>query len=243
MRQVPQFERPYPYLIIGNGRLARHFRYYFTLLSVPHLHWSRGSGEEISPQLAKAEKVLVLISDDSIERFIEDHQEEGNTQHCWIHCSGMLSTPLAESAHPLMTFASSLYDLLTYQSIPFVTEEGRKSFPELFPELNNPHVAISSKQKNYYHAWCSMAGNFTTILWQEFLKRLENEFHIDKELAFPYMNQVMRNIKCDENSITGPLARGDWMTVKKHQESLTNDAFRSVYEAFINIYKSSRSGY
>jgi len=243
MGQVPQRDQPYLYLIVGNGRIARHFHRYFQLLSIPHLHWWRGQEKDISPLLKRVNKVLVLIKDDNIEKFIQEHPDKITDQNYWIHCSGLLTTPLAESAHPLMTFADELYDLAWYEKIPFVTEIGRKSFPELFPELSNPHVSIPPEQKQYYHAWCSMAGNFTTILWQEFLKILEEKFQMKREMAFPYIEQIIRNIKAEQNPLTGPLAREDWLTVKKHRDSLENNAFSDVYEAFVNVYRSIRSEY
>ena len=242
MGQVPQRDPPYRYLIVGNGRLACHFRHYFQLLSIPFLFWWRGQGKEISPLLNKADKVIALINDDHIEKFIQEQLSKNTGRLCWIHCSGLLSTPLAESAHPLMTFADELFDLAKYEKIPFVTETGRKSFPELFPELSNPHVSIPSEQKQFYHAWCSMVGNFTTILWQEFFKTLEEKFHMKRELAFLYMEQIILHIKEEENPLTGPLARGDWLTVRRHRESLEHSPFSDVYEAFVSVYRSIQSG-
>ncbi len=239
MGQVPKNKAKIPYLLIGKGRLATHLAYYFKQLSVPYLQWWRGCEKSLRSQMLLVDKILVLISDDAIEEFIQANRLPNKSQ-VWIHCSGSLTTPLAESAHPLMTFSDSLYNLDTYRSLLFVTESGRASFRELFPTLPNPHVSIPSHRKQFYHAWCSMAGNFTTILWQEFFSRLEQEFKISRTLTYPYLNQITKNLQLSDSPLTGPLARGDMNTVNLQQESLKDDDFHSIYKAFADVYQSGQ---
>lgn len=240
MRQVPQENTEIPFLIIGRGQLARHFCHYFALLSIPYRQWWRGSGHPLPPFLDRAAKILVLINDDAIEEFIRENRFP-NPNQVWIHCSGLLTTGLAESAHPLMTFADTLYDLSIYQQVLFVTESGRGSFPELFPELPNPHTAIPSHLKGFYHAWCSLAGNFTTLLWREFFQRLEQKTGIDRHLIYPYLNQVAHNIQQTNLALTGPLSRRDKKTIQTHLESLKNDDFLDAYQVFVEIYQAARN--
>lgn len=239
MRQVPDYSKNIPYLIVGNGRLASHFRHYFEYLSIPHLNWWRGCDKNLQTQIAQTNKIIVLINDDAIVNFIQKHRVPDGNQ-IWIHCSGLISTALAESAHPLMTFSMDLYDVNTYQEILFVTESGRTSFPKLFPELPNPYMAIPAKQKGFYHAWCSMAGNFTTILWQEFSRRMKREFGMTRQMIYPYLKQITVNLQADTPSLTGPLTRGDWKTVKTHLESIADDDFQGIYKAFINVYLAQK---
>lgn len=241
MGQVPARD-DYPYLIIGNGRLAKHISHYFDLSGIPYLNWYRKSNEPLNSLLEKAHKILVLISDDEIENFISEHREgyEGKT---WIHCSGLLSTPTAESAHPLMTFSDSLYDLETYKSIPFVTEKRRENFHDLFPELTNISFPIKSELKPLYHAWCVMSGNFTTILWQRFFDVLESDLGIYKKYAYPYLNKTVENLEQSKSPLTGPLARGDKKVIEKNLMALKNEPFAEIYRAFVNTYnKMKESG-
>ncbi len=223
------------YLLIGNGRLAKHFRYYLDLLSVSYAQWWRGSGHDLTSLLTGVDKVLLLISDDAIIPFIQAHQQK-QTGLTWIHCSGTLETPLAEGLHPLMTFGDSFYDLRVYQSIPFVSTAGRMDLRELFPELINPSTTISSTKKTLYHAWASMAGNLSAMLWTTYFQRLEQEFQIDRQLVEPYLNQVFLNIQSSQTPMTGPLVRGDTRTIEAHLGSLEKDPFRAVYSAFVEAY-------
>lgn len=113
-------------------------------------------------------KILVLIKDDEIEKFISEKKSGILQDKIFVHFSGLLSIPDAESVHPLITFGENLYDPVTYSKITFITEAGRKSFRELFPELSNPSFQIPAEHKALYHAYCVMSGNFTTILWKSF---------------------------------------------------------------------------
>ncbi|MCJ7801737.1 MAG: DUF2520 domain-containing protein [Candidatus Marinimicrobia bacterium] len=237
MGQVPKNKTKTSYLIIGNGRLATHLSYYFNQLSIPYLHWCRECGKDLKSLIVQADIILVLINDDAIEKFVQENRLQNKLQ-IWIHCSGSLSTPLADSVHPLMTFSDTFYDSETYRNILFITESGRASFPVLFPELPNPHTSIPSHRKGFYHAWCSMAGNFTTILWQEFFRRLEQEFGINRQMTYPYLNQITKNIQQDNSPLTGPLIRGDKKSLQIHQDCLLNDDFRGIYMAFVEVYQS-----
>ena len=67
MRQVPQKNKKY--LVLGNGKMARHISTYFDLLGIPYYSWFRSSGENINNKLLSSEKVLVAISDDAITKF------------------------------------------------------------------------------------------------------------------------------------------------------------------------------
>lgn len=140
-----------------------------------------------------------------------------------------------------MTFGDTLYDLTTYQSMPFMTTKGKHSFPELFPELINPFGTISTKKKALYHAWASMAGNFSSMIWSEYFQRLEKDFGLNSQLAIPYLNQIFKNIKNSPVPLTGPLQRGDDSTINSHLDSLHDDAFKGVYTAFTEAYRKTTS--
>jgi predicted short-subunit dehydrogenase-like oxidoreductase (DUF2520 family) len=78
MRQVPK------YLIIGNGRVARHICHYFDLLKIKkYTRWDRSQPVERLHELAAdANRVLLAIRDDGIEPFIEEHLAEiGACEH------------------------------------------------------------------------------------------------------------------------------------------------------------------
>ena len=230
MRQVPQ------YLLIGNGRVSRHFQHYFSLLHIPFAVWQRSQSlQELQQQLVSATHVLVLISDGAIEAFIAEHIPAHLTT---IHCSGALVTDKAIGAHPLMTFSQDLYDLEQYQRIPFIIDADAPDFQMLFPSLDNPHVRLDKAAKAKYHALCVMSGNFSCILWQKLFSSLQTEFAFPQEIAFPYFEQQAKNIlKNPATALTGPLVRGDEKTIQKNIAALKDDPFQAVYQSFVACYK------
>ena len=235
MGQVPT-QSEAPYLIIGNGRLAKHIKHYFDLLEIPYLNWFRKSKESPQNLVAQSSKILVLINDDEIESFIAQIKSKFEDK-TWIHCSGLLSIPFAESAHPLMTFPNELYDIETYEQIPFITEKGKRTFNDLFPELKNENYAIEPELKPLYHSWCVMSGNFTTILWNRFFEVIESKFGINKRDVYPYLNKITQNLMTSESPLTGPLARNDKGVIEKNLQSLKDEPFAEIYKAFVNTYK------
>ncbi len=226
------------YLFVGNGRLSKHLQHYFYLLNIPFLLWHRNLKTDFSICAYKADRIIVLIKDDEIEQFISRNKSSAKPSAIWIHCSGSLSTPIAESAHPLMSFADDLYGMDKYKEIYFITEKNRKPFSELFPSLQNNNFQIASEQKALYHAWCVMAGNFSTILWQNFFNALENKFSIPKESSFPYLNAITANLQNMQTPLTGPLVRKDENVISSNILSLEGDPFKNIYQAFVDLYKS-----
>lgn len=235
MRQAPT------YLIIGNGRVARHFIHYFNLLSIPCLHWHREHPLTRLHELAsQSTHILLLISDDTIEGFIQNHLIL--TQACLIHFSGSVNTDLAFGAHPLMTFSHHLYSLDDYKRIAFVIDECAPEFSRLLPGLPNTSVRLTKSQKQKYHAMCVMAGNFSCLLWQKLFSTFENEFNMPASAAYPYLQQQMKNLQSDyQRALTGPLVRNDQATIDKNLSALEGDAFQSLYQSFVHYYRELKN--
>lgn len=239
MRQVPESKHDNSYLIVGNGNLSKHLCYYFSLKNIPFSIYTRKSTIPFNELAHSANRILILIKDDQIENFILENKSKVSDNIIWIHCSGMLSTNLAESAHPLMSFSNKLYDLEVYEKIPFITEKNRMSFTELFPELVNPSYAIDSVDKILYHAYCVLSGNFTTIIWKQFYEFLESR-GIPKLAAYEYLKITSNNLMTIDNPLTGPLKRNDLEVINKHLESLSNNPLQKVYLAMIDVYKNMK---
>src|SRR5688572_7530362 len=106
MGQVPELDGP-PFGIVGDGRVARHFRHYFSLLGLSVCTWSRRAPSPPPPDaLASCRTVLLLIRDDAIVPFIEAWPALNDKR--LVHFSGSLVTSAAEGAHPLMSFGPAL---------------------------------------------------------------------------------------------------------------------------------------
>jgi hypothetical protein len=229
MRQVPH------YLIIGNGRVARHFRHYFSLLNLPVSGWSRcESSRQLKTLVPAATHILVLISDGAIEPFISEYLADAKAVK--VHFSGALVSDKAYGAHPLMTFNTGLYTLDKYQSVPFVVDATAPDFAALLPGLPNSHVTLAPALKAKYHALCVLGGNFSCLLWQKFFTALVSEFHLPAEIGHAYLRQQTENLLTDyASAFTGPLARGDRKTIRKNLQALEGDPFQRIYQSFVDL--------
>jgi predicted short-subunit dehydrogenase-like oxidoreductase (DUF2520 family) len=224
------------YLIIGNGRLAKHFSFYFNQLGLKVQQWSRSdSSAALSRSLVSSSHVLLLISDYAIEAFIQQHPVLATK--IVLHCSGSLQTDLAYGVHPLMTFSQALYDLATYQQISLVFDS-QQDPQYLLPGLANPSYYLPKQAKAYYHALCVMANNFSTLLWQKFFSELEQRYAIPKEAGQLFLQQTLNNISQDPGkALTGPLVRNDHITLSHDLAALAGDEFAPVFTAMCEAYR------
>ena len=224
------------YTLVGNGRVARHIKQYLSLLGLPVNQWSRGQNVPLTEILSHSSHVLLLISDSAIEDFVRSHKVLED--YTVVHFSGALSSSLAYSTHPPFAFGPETYPLDVYERIPFVLEKDSPGFEQLLPGLQNPHYEIDPALKPLYHSYCVLSGNFTTLLWQRFCDQLETQFHLPRTIALPYLQSVYTNLQThDGNALTGPLSRGDTLTIQKNLNALKNDPFQKIYQAFVSSYQ------
>ena len=228
MEQVPIVKKPY--LIIGDGKLAKHLAKYFQLSDIPFNQWKRKDKSKLENLSRNSEKILLAISDDSIIPVAKKF-----SGFLVIHFSGVLSTKFAESAHPLFTFSNNLYQLKEYQNIPFITEIKRMNFKDLFPELKNLSYEIDKKDKESYHAWASMVGNFSSFLISEY-KKVITDLELPTEILEPYLYKIVENSIKETDALTGPIIRGDQKTIDKHLQTIEMD-FIPIYNSFIKCIK------
>ena len=212
MQQVPT------YLIIGDGRLARHMFAYLKSHNF-HVHtWSRKSDIQLHEIYQSYSHILLCISDNALENFVE--KNEYLKEKTLVHFSGATEVEGILSFHPLMTFADELYSSDFYQTIPFIDFNERTSFNEVFPAFKNPTLKVDAKLKAYYHSLCVMGGNFTTLLWAK-CTELFFEIGLDSEMIKPYMQKVFENtLENPHKNLTGPLVRGDTKTIEKNIAAL-----------------------
>ncbi len=234
MRQVPR------YLLIGNGRVAQHFRHYFSLLQLPHASWHREQSiAQLEHELQQSSHVLILIRDQVIEEFAATHLK--NSPAHFIHFSGSLISNHVYGAHPLSSFSQPLWSLSQYQAVPFILDHDAPDFALLLPGLPNPHVRLHKSLKPKYHALCVLSGNFSCLLWQKFFAELEHAFHIPHAIAHPFLQQITQNLLSHpDTALTGPLVRGDIKTIEKNILALASDPYQQVYQSFVKCYEKMK---
>lgn len=236
-----------PYGFVGDGRLSRHWRHYFTSLGIPWKLWSRRlarpngkPGVTAMDALAGCPVILLAVSDDAIGPVMARLRMEGLDDRTYVHFCGGRSFEGAFGAHPLMSFGTTLYEPAFYRDIPVFVDHNAAhpdpipEFRTLFPRLPNPCFPLKTEDKAYYHALCALAGGFTAVLWRDFFAAMDSRFGAPREALAAYPRRIVENvIASHDGALTGPVARGDTETIQMHLDALDGTALAGVYQAFI----------
>lgn len=142
------------------------------------------------------------------------------------------------SVHPLMTFVRGSRPSLT--GVPFALEGDRRAVQEaraIVRDLRGRPFTIRKEQKAAYHAW----GMFASPLLSALLAVSEDvavaagiNRRSAKERMLPILRQTLANYARlgAAQSFSGPIARGDVATVRKHLKVLRRvPGAREVYVA------------
>ena len=159
-----------------------------------------------------------------------------------MHCSGADSTEILQPArqmgantgvfHPLQTLASVKQAIANIPGSTFAIEAEEPlltTLKEMAESLHCRWIELKAEDKVVYHAAAVIASNYLVTL-VKLADDLWETFGIPREQAtqalLPLLKGTLNNI---ENvgipqALTGPIARGDIDTVKKHLTALQKEA-------------------
>ncbi len=155
-----------------------------------------------------------------------------------LHCSGALASSVLSSAktcnawtgsmHPLQSFASADYRTNPFEGIIVSIEgEGRavNIAKTMAADLKGTVVTLLTEAKTLYHASAVVASNYLITLL-DLAVQLIQEAGVNRQDAFnllkPLVEGTLLNIEKFgvRKALTGPIARGDIKTVKKHIQEI-----------------------
>lgn len=200
-------------------------------------------------ELEPADMLWITVPDDQIASIVSELAEKQILKPgtLVIHCSGVLSSeildPLAllgcytASLHPFKAFSTQL-DPNAFRGCYCAVEgapQAINTLTPLFTALGAILIAIKPEQKPVYHAAAVIASNYLVTLAATSGKLLV-EAGVEAEIANQMIHQLMQsnlnNIKKTKNpedALTGPLARGDTRTIKRHLEGINEANIRQFY--------------
>jgi predicted short-subunit dehydrogenase-like oxidoreductase (DUF2520 family) len=187
-----------------------------------------------------AELVFVTTPDDAIALVVS--QIKWCAGQSVIHCSGADSTDILEPAkilgaqvgviHPLQTFASVGRAIENISGSTFALEAEDPlldTLRNMAAALNGNWIELKASDKVVYHAAAVIACNYmvtliklATDLWQTFNVPLPQA----TRALLPLLRGTINNIDTVgvPQCLTGPIARGDTGTIKKHVDALQKTA-------------------
>ena len=183
-----------------------------------------------------AEFVFITTPDDAIASVASE--VKWHAGQSVVHCSGADSTGTLEPArklgaytgvfHPLQTFASveQAIDNMAGSTFALEAEEPLlNTLKDMATALNGDWIELRAKDKVIYHAAAVIACNYlvtlvklATDLWQTF----GIPPHQATQALLPLIRGTIHNIDTVgiPQCLTGPIARGDTGTIKKHLDAL-----------------------
>ena len=187
-----------------------------------------------------AEFVFITTPDDTIAPVAS--QIQWHPGQSVVHCSGADSTDILEPAkklrakvgvfHPLQTFASVRQAIENISGSTFALEAEEpllNTLKDMATALDGHWVELKASDKVVYHAAAVIACNYmvtlvklATDLWQTF----NVPPHQATQALLPLLQGTLNNINNVgiPQCLTGPIARGDVGTIKKHLDALQKTA-------------------
>jgi len=186
-----------------------------------------------------ADMVFVTTPDDAIARVAASVRwRKGQAV---VHCSGALSAgALARAAsrgarvgafHPLQTFAG-VADAIALRGITFAVEAGPPllgALTTMARALRGRCITLEPDDRVLYHMGAALASNYVVTL-AALATRLWGQARIPPDEALrallPLLRGTVRNLedKGLPHALTGPIARGDMGTLRKHITALESRA-------------------
>lgn len=199
--------------------------------------------------LPQADITFITTPDDSIADTCLKYSNYFKPGSIIIHCSGSLSSDVLISAkkqacsivsvHPMRSFAKPEMSILQYDGT-FCAVEGDLSILQticfLFENIGSITYTIEKEKKALYHAAGVFASNYLVALSKQACLCME-EAGVEHVMAMKIITNIMKgtvnNLEktlSPEQSLTGPIQRGDISTIKNHMSALaSNGEQRDLY--------------
>jgi len=202
-----------------------------------------GAADEPPAWVAQAGVLILAVRDDAISPLAEAlaRAEAVRADQVVLHLSGVLGQEALAPLVPSRAALGSLHPLQTISDPATAPArlEGTWAAVEGMPravqaaegiaqELGMRPFRLSGKQKAIYHAGAVFASNYFVVV-QAIAQRLLRHAGLSDTDAWqalrPLVEGTFENLTRQEpkDALTGPVARGDEATIRRHLESLTRD--------------------
>ena len=202
--------------------------------------------------IQEADCILIITPDDAISSACQDIALCPAIKGKFVfHMSGAGDLDLLDSAkkagaavgsiHPLQSFSSIDQAIKNIPGSYFgITADKKARLPAkiIIRNLGGIPLIISSDQKPLYHAAACFASNYLVSLMNVVESIYQAIGLNEKDAKKAYLPLVYGSLKNIENSgsihsLTGPIARGDFGTIKKHISAINNNLpqFSSLYSS------------
>jgi predicted short-subunit dehydrogenase-like oxidoreductase (DUF2520 family) len=191
--------------------------------------------------VAAAEFVLLSVPDDALRQLVAGLAETGAWRGGQLvaHTSGAQGIGVLDPAaargvlalalHPVMTFAGRPEDVDRLLGATFgvtALDELRPVAESLVVEMGGEPVWVPESARPLYHAALSIGSNHLVTLVNDALSLLDGAgVTAPDQLLAPLLSASLDNVlRLRDAALTGPVARGDLETLRRHRRALTDNA-------------------
>lgn len=192
--------------------------------------------------------VLLAVPDDVLPSVVRDLAGVIEPEQIVMHASGRhglgvfdpLATPLVIAAHPVMTFTGTSLDLARLEDCPFGVTAHDAAYPiaaALVVEMGGEPIRVDEHARTTYHAALAHGANHLVTLVAQTLDLLaEAGVQDPARMARPLLSAALDNsLREGDAALTGPVARGDVLTVAAHLNSLQDPVMRLAYSTMARV--------
>jgi predicted short-subunit dehydrogenase-like oxidoreductase (DUF2520 family) len=203
---------------------------------------------------ADADLVLLAVPDDVLPGLVAGLVDTGaiHAGQFVAHPSGRYGTDVLEPAtrvgalalaiHPVMTFTGTSVDLARLADCPFgVTSSDpvRPVAEALVVEIGGEPVWVPEEARGLYHAAVAFGANYLMTVVLQSLELLRDAGMAEPQrLMAPLLSASLDNaLRHGDAALTGPVARGDAMTVAYHLRRIAevSPAAAAAYRALARL--------
>lgn len=194
----------------------------------------------------KADIVFITTPDGAIKSVCDNISEKNGFKSgsVVLHCSGALSSTELLSAktcgayigsmHPLQSFASTEYEFNPFSGVVTSVEGDREAVEaakHVTEDIGSHCVTIKTEEKMLYHASAVVASNYLVTLLDLSLSLIKLAGMTGEDALRglkPLIEGTISNVEKMgvQNALTGPIARGDILTIEKHLSEIESKAPR-----------------
>lgn len=204
------------------------------------------------------EIIFITTQDSEIESVVDDLKQRNFKKKTYIfHTSGSISSDilselkgkncLVASIHPLVSISDPWLGIKRFDNAYFCVEgedEAVNIAEKIVQDLGGKPFSIETKYKSLYHASAVTAcGHLVAVIdmAMEMLQKCGLESNQAKEILMPLIKSTIENIAEQKNSeaLTGTFARADVETLKKHIETINENASQEILGIYLSLGQRS----
>jgi predicted short-subunit dehydrogenase-like oxidoreductase (DUF2520 family) len=191
--------------------------------------------------IAAADFVLLSVPDDALRPLVAGLADTGAWRDGQLvaHTSGAQGIGVLDPAaargvlalalHPVMTFAGRPEDVDRLLGATFgvtAPDELRPVAESLVVEMGGEPVWVPESARPLYHAALSIGSNHLVTLVNDALSLLDHAgVEASAQLLAPLLSASLDNVlRLRDTALTGPVARGDVATLRRHRRALAESA-------------------